>query len=382
MSKAALLSRLEELAPVVAAHAARAERDARLPEVMARPLLAGGLFRMWIPASAGGLELTLADALAVYEAAAALDGSLGWAVMIGNGGGLFGAWLPPQGARELFGPPQALVAGSGNPSGIAERVPGGYRARGRWRYASGAHYASVFTANCVITEGGPVVGADGQPLVRAMSFRPADVTILETWDTSGMRGTGSHDFQVGADSGNEAAGVFVPEHHTFSVIADPPREPGPLYRLPFIVLTQLPVAAVGLGIARHALDLFAALVRGKPGAEGRPQAEDATVRARYAEAAAELALVKAGVAAAAARAWDVVSTGGVPDARQLADVAAVSTLGLVRLRVVLDGLAALAGMDAIGRGEFARACRDFAALCAHGSVSPRNFAAAGAVLIR
>ncbi len=371
---AALLQRLEALAPRVAECAAQAEREARLPDDLARPLLDGGFFRMWVPASCGGLELPLGDALAVYERAALLDGSLGWAVMIGNGGGLFGAWLPPQGAQQLFGPAHALVAGSGAPTGVAEKVSGGYRAQGQWRYASGAHHASIFTANCRITDGGrPLNGADGAPLVRAMSFGPADVTVLPDWDTSGLRGTGSHSFRV------EAA--FVPEHHTFSVIADPPRETGPLYRLPFIVLTQLPVAAVGLGIARHALALFAALARAKPGADGRLLAQDALVQSRYAAGVAELALAKAGIDAAAARAWTTVAAGGTPQEAQLADIAVVSTLCLARLRVALDQLAQVAGMDAIGRGEFARACRDFVALCAHGSVSPRNLAAAGAALL-
>ena len=371
----ALIARLGELAPLVAAHAVEAEREARLPDAVAQPLLAGGLFRMWVPAACGGLELSLTDALAVYENAAGLSGSLGWAVMIGNGGGLFGAWLPPQGAQELFAPPHALVAGSGAPSGTAERVPGGYRAQGRWRYASGAHHASVFTANCRITEAGrALVDADGKPLIRAMSFQPADVTVLPDWDTSGLRATGSHSFQV------ESA--FVPEHHTFSVITDPARAAGPLYRLPFIVLTQLPVAAVGLGLMRQALALFAALVRTKPVAEGGTLAQDSTVQARYAQGVAELALVQAGVEAAATRAWDTVVAGGEIDAVQLAQIAAVTTLGLARLRAALDQLAAVAGMDAIGPGGFARACRDFGALCAHGSVSPRNLAAAGAELLQ
>ena len=371
---AGLIARLDALAPLVAAHAAQAEHDARLPQILARPLLEAGFFRMWIPAAYGGLELTLRDALAVYEHAGQLEGSIGWAVMIGNGGGLFGAWLPPQGAQELFGPAAALVAGSGAPNGTAERVAGGYQAQGQWRYASGAHQASVFTANCRITEGGrPVADASGQPLVRAMSFKPADVSLQPDWDVSGLKGTGSHSFRV--------ASAFVPEHHTFSVITDPPREQGPLYRLPFMVLTQLPVAAVGLGIARHALVLFSQLVRSKPGAAGQPLANDATVQARVAEAAAELTLVQAGLDTVAAQAWDTVSDGRVPDARQLAEIAAVTTLGLVRLRAALEQLAALAGMDGIGPAEFARACRDFVALCAHGSVSPRNLAAAGATLL-
>ncbi|HLB97277.1 MAG TPA: acyl-CoA dehydrogenase family protein, partial [Acetobacteraceae bacterium] len=76
---ARLLGRLESLASDFAPHLDEAERQARLPEAISGPLLRGGFFRLWIPAANGGLELSLGDALRIYEAAAAVDGSLGWA---------------------------------------------------------------------------------------------------------------------------------------------------------------------------------------------------------------------------------------------------------------------------------------------------------------
>ena len=103
---ARLLGRLDSLAADFAAHFTAAEQLARLPDAICDPLLQEGFFRLWIPRANDGLELPLADALRIYEAAAAIDGSLGWAVMIGAGGGLFAAWLPPQGAQELFAPPR------------------------------------------------------------------------------------------------------------------------------------------------------------------------------------------------------------------------------------------------------------------------------------
>ena len=134
---ARLLARLEALAPQFEPHFAQADRLARLPPEIAGPLLQEGFFRLWIPARCGGLELGLADALRLYEAAAFLDGSLGWALMIGAGGGLFAAWLPPAGARELFGPATALVGRfryahrarrSGCPAATGCGVPGASRA--------------------------------------------------------------------------------------------------------------------------------------------------------------------------------------------------------------------------------------------------------------
>jgi indole-3-acetate monooxygenase len=368
---ARLLGRLDSLATDFAPHLDEAERQARLPEAISGPLLREGFFRLWIPSANGGLELPLGAALRIYEAAAAVDGSLGWAVMIGAGGGLFAAWLPVDGAQELFSPPLALVAGSGSASGFAERVPGGYRVRGAWRFASGAHYASVFTAACVVTVGGePVLDAAGKPLVRAMSIAPADVRVLESWDPTGMRGTGSHDFEVAA--------ALVPEHHSFSVITDAARETGPLYQLPFTVLTELPVSAVGLGVARHALREFKHSLPAQP-AGGAGYAVIAT---RFAHAQATLELAAAAVAGVAEEAWQTVTQGGRLDERQLARITAICCVSQEQLRAAIGALAGVAGMLAIERRSgFSRAWRDLQTLGAHGSLAPQRLSGAGRVLL-
>ncbi len=372
MSAAArLLGRLDSLAADFAPHFDAAEQFAQLPAAISAALLREGFFRLWIPVANGGLELSLPDALRIYEAAAAIDGSVGWAIMIGAGGGMFAAWLPEPGAQELFGPPEAVVAGSGSPSGFAERVPGGYRVRGAWRFASGAHYASVFTAACVVTEGGIAVhGPQGAALVRAMSIAPADVRILDSWDPIGMRGTGSHDFEVNT--------AFVPEHHSFSVLTDAPRETGPLYRLPFAVLTELPVSAVGLGIARHALREFAH----PPPAHKSASAGSATVNSRFAQAQAAVELVSAAVWTLAQEAWHTVSRGGRLSAGQSARITAVCCVSQERLREAIGALASVAGMRAIDRrSTFSRAWRDLQTLGAHGSLAPQHLSTAGGILI-
>jgi indole-3-acetate monooxygenase len=368
---ARLLGRLDSLAVEFAPHLAASEEQARLSPQICDPLLREGFFRLWIPSAVGGLELSLTDALRIYEAAAAIDGSLGWAVMIGAGGGLFAAWLPLEGARELFAPATALVAGSGSPSGYAERVPGGYRVRGAWRFASGAHYASVFTAACVVTIGGTaVLDAAGKPLIRAMSIAPERVRILNTWDPTGMRGTGSHDFEVGD--------AFVPEHHSFSVITDAPRERGPLYRLPFGVLTELPVSAVGLGITRRALHEFAHLLPAQKAGGGG----SAAVSQRFAQACAVLEQAAAALAALAQETWRTVLPGGVLDAGQLARITAVCSVGHAQLCAAIGALADVAGMRAIDRRSgFSRAWRDLQALGAHGSLAPQRQVECGAVLL-
>src|SRR5262249_9099595 len=84
------------------------------------------------------------------------------------------------------------------------------------------------------------------------------VTILDTWHTLGMRGTGSDDVVV--------SDVVVPERHT--ALLAPLEQPGmayqgPLYRLALWVAVGF-LACSALGIARAAIDDLIALARTKP----------------------------------------------------------------------------------------------------------------------
>jgi alkylation response protein AidB-like acyl-CoA dehydrogenase len=336
-----------------------------LPAAVVHALRALGLFKLWVPKRYEGSELELVDTLRIYEAAGRIDGSLGWAVMIGSGGGLFAAYLVPATASELYASADAVIAGSGAPTGYAEQVMDGYRVTGRWRYASGAHYATTFTANCLIThKGQPVLDAQGKPLIRAMAFTPAQVTIHSTWNTSGMRGTGSHDFSV-----QEA---FVSQARTFSLFTDAAREWGPLYRLPFAVLTELPIAAVGLGIARHALEAFAALAQAKHCPDGeRPLAAHPITQTRVAHSDTCLRSLQREIYELAIRTWQVALANRALTATELPEITHSCVRCMTALQHAISELASLAGMGAIKQdNEFARAWRDLQALAAHAAVSP------------
>lgn len=360
------LAHIAALAPVLHAHMPSGRHQCRLPDAVVRGAVEHGLFRLWIPHRYGGFELTLPMALQVYEAAARVEGSFGWAVMIGSGGGLFAAYLDPETASALFSPRAAVVAGSGAPTGTAERVPGGYRATGRWRYASGADYATVFTANCRITEHGKPVLSEAEPLVRAMSFQPKDVIIHRTWDTSGLRATGSHDIVV--------TDAFVRESATFSVFMDQPREAGPLYRLPFDTLTELPVSAVALGIAQHAFEEFEFLARSKPAPGAAvPLEKLEAVRSALRTARARLDEARRTLYEQGNIVWDATLAAGRPDLHVLSACTQAS-VRVVRLLVsTIADLVPFAGMNALHRDDpFAVAWRDLEAAAAHYSVSPIN----------
>jgi alkylation response protein AidB-like acyl-CoA dehydrogenase len=131
-----LLEAVRGLAPLVEAERARLDRDRALSPRLVDALVDAGLFRLWTPRRLGGAELDPVSGLRVIAAVAALDGSVGWNVMVASAHGFLAGRLPAGAAREVFGDRRAVVAGQLEPGGIAEAVKGGYRVSGRWPTAS------------------------------------------------------------------------------------------------------------------------------------------------------------------------------------------------------------------------------------------------------
>ena len=126
---------------------------------------------------------------------------------------------------------------------------------GRWPQGSGACHADWFLGGAVIVrDGEPVIGPAGVPVIRELWFPADEVEIIDTWTTTGLRGTASHDYAV--------EDVFVPAERSCWFM-EPPTEPGPLYQMAPIAMFATFISAVPLGIARHALDEFVALSQRK-----------------------------------------------------------------------------------------------------------------------
>jgi alkylation response protein AidB-like acyl-CoA dehydrogenase len=81
-----LLADIRRMAPMIAARAAEIEAARRVPLDLVETLRSIGVFRMLAPKSHGGLELELWAVLKIMAALAKIDGSFGWAAMIGSGG--------------------------------------------------------------------------------------------------------------------------------------------------------------------------------------------------------------------------------------------------------------------------------------------------------
>ncbi len=238
-----LTARIAELAPLVAAEREAMDRQRRLTQPVFQAIAQAGLLRLWAPRALGGWELSPPDFMTVVEAAAALDGSIGW--VVGNGGGMSRAagYLPEAVARPWFARADAFVVATNGAIGEAVPVDGGYRVSGRWPFASGIHHASLVAPACRVSD-----GSEQSPIL--MCYVPAEhAEIIDNWRVSGLRASGSCDYTL--------TDIFVPTAHTHDMLQPPATQPGLPYRWPAISAFATTVAVVPLGIARAALDTFA-----------------------------------------------------------------------------------------------------------------------------
>lgn len=237
------------LAPLIRDCREEIERERRLPLRLVAAMKQAGVFRMPMPRDWGGPELDPLSQIRVIEALAAVDASVGWCVMIGCDGGYLTAFLDQTVAREMYHDLDAVTAPTLSITGRATATDAGYRVSGRWPFASGCQHSTWVVAGCAVYDGDqPRQLPDGTPVTRQCFLPTADVEILDAWYTTGLRGSGSHDFTT--------SGCFVPSERSYSYQQLEFHRDGPLYRFPLNILYK--VAAPALGAARGAIDALVA----------------------------------------------------------------------------------------------------------------------------
>jgi indole-3-acetate monooxygenase len=249
------LERARGLELLVSKYRDEGETGRQMPQPLFEAINNSGLFGLWLPRSFGGPELDLSTTVQVVEEVSRQDGAVGWNVMIGVQCSAFAGYLTPSAARDFFADPLSVGAGSSQPKGSAVRVDGGYRLSGRWPLASGCNHAKWLAGGVLLYEDGTSDAAgNGKPDLNVLLFPVSKARIVDTWYTAGLRGTGSHDIEV--------EDIFVPEDHRFSWLRGR-GEPGSIYSLPIPALFSLPLATVGLGVARAAIEAFVELASSK-----------------------------------------------------------------------------------------------------------------------
>jgi alkylation response protein AidB-like acyl-CoA dehydrogenase len=299
------------LAPAIAAAAPRIEAGRQLPADLVDALHEARLFRMLVPRSLGGEEISLVEYVQAIEEIAKADASTAWCIGQTSVCSTISKAMRPEVAEEIFkkNPRGVLAWGpTGNGKAIADK--GGFRVSGVWPFASGSRHATWLGAHCIIYEadGEPRRDAEGKPVQRTFVVPRERATIEDVWHVIGLKGTGSDTYTF--------ADVFVPEECAIGYHALNPaerREHGPLYMFTIYQLFGASFPAVALGIARATLDAFCALAQKKtPTSQTVMLRDNAVIQSQVGVAQTQLAAARAFLLHAAGEIWQAAQSGTTP----------------------------------------------------------------------
>ncbi|MFX3657737.1 MAG: acyl-CoA dehydrogenase family protein [bacterium] len=376
MSEAAPSGAIAALHDEIASRADEIEAARRMPDDLAQRMAAAGMFRLLVPRCYGGDQ---AHPRAFFDALAATarrDGAAGWCQMIAATTGLLSASLPEPWAKTIYGRnANVITTGVTAPLGRAEPVDGGYRVSGRWPFGSGCQVSDWICGGCLVMENGePRRNAHGLPESMLVMFPAAEVTVHDTWRTSGLCGTGSHDIEV--------RDAVAPEGR-WTVLGGRPRVDAPLYRFPTLGLLALGVSAVAIGIAEHAIDAVIELATAKvPTGSRRTLAERGATQSDLARARGLIRAARAYTADAIDRAWAQAEQEGRLGMDVKADLRLAATNNTWSAVTAVDLMYHLGGGSSVYRSSALQRCfRDVHVATQHIMVAQPTYEMVGKVML-
>ena len=371
----ALVAAAGAIGDVLRRHVEDGERDRRLPAATTDALAAAGMFRLCRSRRLGGLETDPLTVIDVVEELARHDGSAAWCALNCGIAGVLQSFLASEGASEIGASHDVVVNGVIAPAGRAAEVDGGYRVSGRWSFVSNCHHCTWLALSCVVVAGDGATAAAGEPRI-VMTFVPASQwRIFDTWDTVGLRATGSHDVDM--------SDVFVPEHRAISIQMSEPVQDGALFRFPLVGLFSVGMAACALGLAGAAIDEMLDLARTKtPFGMSSTLATRATTQIAMCEALAMAGSAGALLRQETDRMWQAVQAGGPPTPEQRAHLRIAATHAAGAAAAAVDRAFTAAGSSAIfGSNPLQRCLRDIRTLTQHFFLAPPTYEMTGKVLL-
>jgi 3-hydroxy-9,10-secoandrosta-1,3,5(10)-triene-9,17-dione monooxygenase len=242
-----LVRRAESLQPLLAKNAPESDRNRRASEENIQAIAEAGLFKLMVPKRYGGYEGTLRSHMEVSAALAEACGGTAWVTALINGCAWFTSLFAKQAQDEVFGAdPNARVAGVFSPASKVRRVDGGLVMSGKWYFSSGSLHSTWAMLGIIEHDENGAFKAQYLGLVPM-----GEVTIEDTWFTTGMRGSGSNCI-VGND-------LFVPDHRLLSIMPalhgdyPSPFKDEVAYRSAFGPVSSILLIAAQLGLGRAAL---------------------------------------------------------------------------------------------------------------------------------
>jgi alkylation response protein AidB-like acyl-CoA dehydrogenase len=225
----------DRIAGDLAAHAARHDADDSFVADGFALLKREGLFKALVPTELGGGGASHRDLCNVIRRLGAACGSTALAFAMHSHLVAVAAWrrehegAPTEGLlKRVTGEDLILVSSGGSDwlqsAGTATKVEGGFRIEAKKIFSSGCLAGDLLSTSAVYEDpdAGPTV------LHFAVPLGAEGVSILDTWRTMGMRGTGSNDVVLegvfvpdAAVAGRRPQGQWHPLFHAISMLAFP-----------------------------------------------------------------------------------------------------------------------------------------------------------------
>ncbi len=295
-SSESLFEQTHSLATMIAPAVDRINQERRIPDDIVRPIIDAGFFRLLLPKSLGGAELSHPDFLKIVRTFSEVDASVGWCINQNNVFSTNSVRIDPDIARDIWGNPQTVVTnGPPRPGSKAVATDGGYRLSGRWDFSSGISHASWVATLA------PVHDANGMDAkeMRTFLIPKSSVTIVDEWHVGGLRGTASLSFTT--------TDCFVPAERSYG-LEEPSSEPGPLYVIHTTPLFASGFANVALGCARSALDFSIELTKRKvQQGDSAVLSADSTTQRAIGQAEAQWNSVRAYLDDTTSEMWETVA---------------------------------------------------------------------------
>ena len=282
-----MLERIDGMREMLAQAGDEAQALRHLPEWASKEMADQGLYRFVLPEELGGENVTARAQIENVEAASAIDGSVGWCVHINSEiNSLVLRRMSMELVHDYYDDWRVLTCGGVGPGlqhARARPVDGGWRLWCQGSFGSGCHNA---TWTLVHTGSVGVPAEGGGSSEKAFLIPRGDFEIVDTWDTAGLRGSGSHDVKID--------GAFIPDKATLpkDLFSNCDTFASPTLRNP--MQAHYNKGAVALGIARGAIDDLVELAMTKtPWMSGSLLADQPELQYRLGEAEATQRAAKA-----------------------------------------------------------------------------------------
>jgi alkylation response protein AidB-like acyl-CoA dehydrogenase len=286
-----LVEQVGDLRELVESHVEEMERERRISDDVLAAIRGTGLNRSLIPAELGGDGRHVLEVLEAVERIASFDGSTGWCSAIGAGSNVFSGYFAPEVAKTVWSDPDQGNSGQFGPTGQVRANGSGPSLSGRWAFCSNSLHSAYLGVACLW------FGDQAEPeMIPRYVMVPAEhLSIEDTWNATGLCGTGSHHVTVDG---------FPLDRDQSITFLDQPWPEGPLWRMTLFSILGPVLGITTLGMARGAIDDVRRRIADNVGATRGSLADDPVGLAEFAQAEVALRAVRAGLFDAVARAWD------------------------------------------------------------------------------